>query len=81
MAASRWLDLLGLGDSLVDVRAEEEVATSSLLDDLIETGLVYRQVVRVPSVNSRLVEVDNSDLDVGTESLAFASGGHCPLTI
>lgn len=65
---------LGLGDSLVNVSREEEVLAPGGLDDLIETGLVDGEVVRVPGVNTGLVQVDNGDLDVG------AGGGQlgCP---
>ena len=57
---------LGLGDGLVDVSAEEEVLSPGTLDDLLEPWLVDGEVVRVPSVNSSLVQIDNGDLDVGT---------------
>lgn len=63
---------LGLGDGLVDIGGEEQVSSSSLLDDIVELGLVDGEVVRVPSVNSGLVEIDNGDLDVGAVALAPA---------
>ena len=60
-------DSLGFCDGLVHVGGEEKVLPPSSLDDLIETGLVDGEVVRVPGVNTSLVQVDNGDLDVGTE--------------
>lgn len=59
------IDLLGLGDSLVDISAEEKISASGLLDNLIESGLVDGEVVRVPGVDSGLVEIDNGNDDVG----------------
>lgn len=59
------LDSLGLGDGLVDIGAEEEVSASSLLDDLVESWLVDGEIIRVPSIDSGLVEVDNGDSDIG----------------
>lgn len=61
---------LGLGDGLVDVRREEQVSSSGLLDDIIQSGLVDGEVVRVPGVNSGLVQVDNGDLDLGTKEVS-----------
>ena len=60
-------DSLGLSDGLVHVGGEEKVLPPSSLDDLIETGLVDGEVVRIPGVNTSLVQVDDGDLDVGTE--------------
>ena len=60
-------DKVGLLDALVDVRREEEVAAAAGPDDLLETGLVDREleVWAVPRVDTRLVQVDDGDLDVG----------------
>lgn len=66
---------LGLGDSLVDISREEEVLSTGTLDDLVESGLVDREVVRVPRVNTGLVEVDNGDLDVGALGRNDSAGG------
>ena len=63
-------DVLGLGDGLVDIGGEEEISSSGLLDDLIESGLVDGESVRVPSVDSGLVKIDDSDSDIGTGRLA-----------
>ena len=60
-------DEVCLGDSLVNVGREEEVAAAGLLDNVNETGLVDGQleVGRVPCINTRLVQVDDRNLDVG----------------
>lgn len=55
---------LRICDRLVHVRAEEQVPAPGGLDDLIKSGLVDGEVVRVPSVNPGLVQVDDGDLDV-----------------
>jgi hypothetical protein len=52
-------DLLGLGDGLVD---------------LIESWLVDGEGVRVPSVDSGLVKIDDSNSDIGTVRLARVFG-------
>ena len=59
-------DELGLLDGLVDVGGEEEVAAAARPDDLLETGLVDREleVWAVPRVDTRLVQVDDGDLDL-----------------
>ena len=67
-------DLLGLGNGLVDIGREEEISSSGLLDDLIESGLVDGEGVRVPSVDSGLVKIDDSNSDIGTERLARVFG-------
>lgn len=56
---------LGLLNTLVNISAEEEVLAPGGLNNLFETRLVEGEVVRVPGVNSLLVEVDNGDLNVG----------------
>lgn len=56
---------LGLLNTLVNISAEEEVLAPGGLNNLFETRLVDGEVVRVPGVNSLLVEVDNGDLNVG----------------
>jgi len=66
-------DSLGLGDGLVDIGREEEISSSGLLDDLIESWLVDGEGIRVPSVDSGLVEIDDSNGDIGTERLARVS--------
>lgn len=66
---------LSLGDSLVDVSGEEEVLSTGTLDDLIESRLVDGEVVRVPGVNTRLVEVDDGHLDVGALGRDNGTGG------
>lgn len=59
------LDLLGLSDGLVDIGREEEISSSGLLDDLIESWLVDGEGVRVPSIDSSLVKIDDSNSDIG----------------
>jgi hypothetical protein len=59
---------LSLGDASVDVGGEEEVTATGGFDDVIEAGLIDGKVVRVPCVNTGLVEVDDGDLDVGAEA-------------
>jgi hypothetical protein len=66
-------DLLGLGDGLVDIGREEEISSSCLLDDLIESWLVDGEGVRVPSVDSGLVKIDDSNSDIGTRGSARVS--------
>ena len=66
-------DLLGLGDGLVDIGREEEISSSCLLDDLIESWLVDGEGVRVPSVDSGLVKIDDSNSDIGTRRSARIS--------
>lgn len=54
-------------DALVDIGREKEVAAARLADDLLETGLVNRQleIGAVPRVYTRLIEVDDGDDDIG----------------
>ncbi len=61
----KFKNSLSLLDGLVDVSAEEQVSASSLLDNIVESRLVDWEVIRVPSVDSGLVEIDNGHLDVG----------------
>lgn len=56
---------LCLLNTLVNISAEEEVLAPGGLDNLIETRFIDREVVRVPGVNSLLVEIDNGDLNLG----------------
>jgi len=63
-------DSLGLGDGLVDIGREEEISSSGLLDDLIESWLVDGEGVRVPGVDSGLVKIDDSNSDIGTKRSA-----------
>ena len=58
---------VGLANALVDIGGEEEVAAARLADDVLEAGLVDGEVEvgRVPRVDTRLVKVDDGDLDVG----------------
>ena len=56
-------DNVSLSDVLLCVSAEEEVAPSGFLDHFEETGLVDRQVLRVPGLNALLVNVHNNDLN------------------
>ena len=60
-------DEVCLTDALVNIGGEEEVAAAGLADDVLEAGLVDGEVEvgRVPRVDTRLVEVDDGDLDVG----------------
>ena len=60
-------DEVCLTDALVDIGGEEEVASAGLADDVLEAGLVDGEVEvgRVPRVDTRLVKVDDGDLDVG----------------
>lgn len=60
-------DQIGLLDALVHVCGEEEVASAGLFDDVNETRLVDGEVIvgAVPRVDTRLVEIDDGDLDVG----------------
>jgi hypothetical protein len=66
---------LSLSDALVNVGREEEVLAAGGLDDLIETRLVDGKVVRVPGVDTGLVQVDNRDLDVGALERDNRAGG------
>ena len=56
---------VGLADVLVRVGGEEQVAAAAGADDLLEPGLVDRELVRVPRVDAGLVDVDDDDGDVG----------------
>jgi hypothetical protein len=60
-------DKVGLVDGLVDLGGEEEVLAPARLDDIDESRLVdgEGEVLRVPGVNSGLVQVDDGDLTVG----------------
>jgi hypothetical protein len=60
-------DKIGLVDGLVDLGGEEEVLAPARLDDIDESGLVdgEGEVLRVPGVDSGLVQVDDGDLAVG----------------
>ena len=73
-SVDRDKDQVGLGDTLVDLGGEEQVPASASLDNINETGLVDGQVEVgvVPSVDTGLVEIDDSDLDVR----ALESAGH-----
>ena len=54
-------------NGLVDVGGEEQVAAAGGLDNLNEAWFVDRQVEvgAVPRVDTRLVQVDDGDLDLG----------------
>ena len=54
-------------DALVDVCGEEQVASPRLPYDLLQSGLVNRQLElgAVPRIDTRLVEVDDGDANVG----------------
>jgi hypothetical protein len=74
MPATGRGDLLSLGDGLVDIGREEQVSSSGLLDDLIESWLVDWESVRVPGIDSGLIEIDDGDSDVWAGTSAYASG-------
>ena len=70
-------DQVGLLDSLVDVRREEQVLAASGPHDIFEAGLVDGQVEAraVPRVDTRLVQVHNGDLDLGALQGDDGAGG------
>ena len=53
-------------DALVDVRGEEQIPPARLADDTFEPRFVNREVEvgAVPRVDTRLVQVDDGDLDM-----------------
>lgn len=62
--SGRVSNSLSSRDRAVNVRAEEQVLPPSALDDLVQTGLIDGETIRVPGVDTSLVEIDNGDLDV-----------------
>ena len=58
---------VGLQYGGVDVGGEEEVAAAAAANDILKAGLVDGEIEvgTVPRVDTRLVEVDDGDLDVG----------------
>lgn len=66
---------LGGLDGGINVGAEEEILSPGTFDDLVESWLVDWEFVRVPGVDSGLVQVDNGDLDMWAESGQRADGG------
>ena len=70
-------DQVGLLDRLVNVRGEEEVLAAGRLHDIDQAGLVDWQlkVGAVPRVDTRLIEVDNGDLDLGALQGDDGAGG------
>ena len=53
-------------DGLVHVRGEKEVAATCLFDDVVKAWFIDGEGVAgaIPSINPRLVEVNDCDLDV-----------------
>ena len=45
-----------------NVGGEEEILSAALLDDLVQSRLIDRELVRVPRSDPRCVDVDDSDL-------------------
>lgn len=66
---------LGGLDGGINVGAEEEILSPGTFDDLVESWLVDWEFVRVPGVDSGLVQVDNGDLDMRAESGQRLDGG------
>jgi hypothetical protein len=57
------LVLVGFGGRILDSALSSSIAGDA--QDVVQTGLVDRGVLRVPSSDSLLVSVDDVDLDVG----------------
>lgn len=57
-------DKISLLDGTIDVGGEEQVLAAALKDNLLETGLVDGQLVRVPGSDTGRVDIDDGDLDV-----------------
>ncbi len=55
---------VSFSDSLINLRAEEEVLPSACLDDFIKTWFVDGKVVAVPGLNSGLGDVHKGDLNL-----------------
>lgn len=66
---------LGGLDGGINVGAEEEVLSPGTFDDLVQSWLVDWEFVRVPGVDSGLVQVDNGDLDMRAASGQRLDGG------
>lgn len=68
---------LGFQDGLVDICREEEIASTSLTDDILEARFVDRkfEVWRVPGVDTSLIEINDGDLDVGTLESDYRASG------
>jgi hypothetical protein len=60
-------DEVGLLNGTIDICREEQVAATRLADDILQSGLIdgKLEVRAVPGIDSRLVQVDNRDLDMG----------------
>ena len=60
-------DQVGFKDALVYIGREEEVAAAAAANDILKAGLVDGEIEvgTVPRVDTRLIEVDDGDLDVG----------------
>jgi hypothetical protein len=51
-------------DSAINVRSEEQVLSTTLLNKLIQSRFVDGQFIRVPSINAGLGNVANSDRNI-----------------
>lgn len=65
---------VGLDDGAVDVGREEQVLSAAGPNDLLESGLVDRKLVRVPRSYSGLIEIDDRDLDVWVLACDHSTG-------
>ena len=57
-------DQIGIDNGLINVSGEEQVLATTGKDDLIKTGLVNGEVIRVPGIDTGLVQIDDGDVDV-----------------
>jgi hypothetical protein len=64
-------------DALIDIGAEEEVASASLTNDIVEARFIYGQmeVWGVPGVDAGLVQVNNGDPDMRTFQCNHGTSG------
>jgi hypothetical protein len=70
-------DQVGLLDALIDIGGEEEVAATSLSDNVLKTGFVdgKLEIRAIPGIDTSLVQIDNRDSDVGALESDDGAGG------
>lgn len=57
-------DQISIDNSLVNIGGEEQVLATTSKDDLIQTRFVDGEVIRVPGIDTILVQIDDSDVNV-----------------
>lgn len=65
-SVDRDKDQISLLDSSIDISGEEQVLATTIKDNLLQSRFINRKFVRVPSVDTSLVQVNDSNLDMMT---------------